>query len=410
MFNINYLESKMATVKLILEKKRVLKNGTYPLVFRIIHKRNKRMISTPFRVYEDEYDAVLQKVVQHSMEDIDEVTKINQELDKIKQRIEVSIARLEDHLVDYDVEQIVAAFKLNDRDFITHIDELIEQRILMERYGTARAYRSTKSTLIKFTQRASIDICAIDALWVRSYEMYLKNSGVTDNTINFYMRNFKSMYNQISIMCACEVESNPFKGSNRRLVKTIKRAIPKDLITKIKNLDGKYLNALQILSRDIFMFSFYTRGMPLVDVVHLKSTDIQCGELRYTRKKTQQQLRVKLVQEAQQIMKKYENDSEYVFPIITTNDQMQAYNQYTIFVERINRHLKQIGKIIEVNIPLTTYVARHSWATLAKNIGVPTSVISESLGHTSEKMTQIYLKEFENEVIDEVNSEIANMI
>ena len=402
----------MATVKLILEKKRPLKSGTYPLVFRIIHKRDKRIISTSFKLYEAEFDGINQNLIFMS-DDVKthrSVSEINRKLQDMRLNIETYIRTREEQSIDYTVEQIVSYFKPKDRNLIYQIDLLIEQKILMEKLGTARAYRSTKSTLIKFKGKQPIDINSIDAVFVKSYEVFLKKSGVSDNTINFYFRNIKSIYNQIFITEIDKPILNPFVGCRRKVVKTAKRAIPKNLISEIKKLDINTLSKSQIFSKDLFMFSFYTRGMPLVDIVNLKKIDINCNSIIYKRKKTHQQLRVKLVDEALEIIKKYDNDSEYAFPIITSTLPVLAYKQYTSFVERINRHLKQIGKIINIGIPLTTYVARHSWATIAKQIGVTTSIISESLGHSSERMTQIYLKEFENEVIDDVNRKIANLI
>lgn len=160
------------------------------------------------------------------------------------------------------------------------------------------------------------------------------------------------------------------------------------------------------IARDLYLFSFFSRGMPFVDVVFLKKPE---DGIDYNRRKTKQWLRISVTAQLESLIKKYDNHSAYVFPILKDNSSRALYEQYRLALGRTNRNLKVLGKMLGLKTTLTTYVARHSWATAAKNTGAPISVISEGLGHTSESMTQTYLKEFDQSILDEMNQKVSNL-
>lgn len=160
-------------------------------------------------------------------------------------------------------------------------------------------------------------------------------------------------------------------------------------------------------ARDLFMFSFYCRGMSFVDVIHLRNDWVVKDTIFYARSKTGQRLQVGLLPALQKIIEKYRTDSPYIFPYIDSASSRSVYTQYRYTLGMVNRYLKQLGKLLHIDIPLTTYVARHSWATIAKNEGIPISLISEGLGHTSEKTTQIYLASFPVDAVNRVNESVA---
>ena len=191
--------------------------------------------------------------------------------------------------------------------------------------------------------------------------------------------------------------------------KTIKRALDRRNIIRIKelNLDNKL--GLQ-LARDLFLFSFYSRGMAMVDMVYLTHEKIKNRVITYHRQKTSQCIEVAIIDELDEIINRYKDDSDYVFPILRDVSQVERYRYYRLSVERTNRHLKKIGAILGLELPLTTYVARHSWATHAKKLGVSLSVISEGLGHTSENTTRIYLKAFDRSELDKANRQVAKLL
>ena len=200
-------------------------------------------------------------------------------------------------------------------------------------------------------------------------------------------------------------DRSPFKHVYTGIGKTVKRAVPVQVVRRIKSLDLSFDHALQ-LSRDLFMFSFYTRGMPFVDMANLKKTDLSNGVLAYRRKKTGQRLYVKWEKPMQDIADRYQDAlSPYLLPIIATPGKGER-RQYLNAIHLVNRQLKTLSRKLGLSSPLTMYVARHSWASIARSKHIPLSVISEGMGHHSERTTQIYLASLGNVVIDRANSRI----
>ena len=154
------------------------------------------------------------------------------------------------------------------------------------------------------------------------------------------------------------------------------------------------------------MFSFYTRGMSFVDMIYLQKSDISDGVLTYKRKKTGQTLTLRIEPPLQRIIDRYDSDSPYVLPVLARGDSYRAYRQQQ---RELNKFIRKIGAMLEISEPLTFYVARHSWATLARDCGTPLTVISAGMGHTSERTTRIYLAQLDHDVIDKANRKIINL-
>lgn len=191
--------------------------------------------------------------------------------------------------------------------------------------------------------------------------------------------------------------------------KTVKRALPITLIKKIRNLDLGSLPDLDY-ARDMFMMSFYLRGMSFVDMTYLKKTDLKNGCVVYRRRKTGQLLLIAWTSEMQLILDKYPaNSSQYLLPIIR-NKNVNERSVYRSMGYKINKMLKQVAQMTDIAVPLTLYVARHSWASAAKAKGIPVSVISEGMGHDSELTTRIYLASLDTSAIDNANAVILNAL
>lgn len=163
-------------------------------------------------------------------------------------------------------------------------------------------------------------------------------------------------------------------------------------------------------ARDIFMFSFYTRGMSFIDIAYLQKKDLKNGILTYRRKKTGQLLFIRWEQCMENIvLKYYDNESQYLLPILNNNNR-DTRKQYIYTAHRVNQALKKIGKRLNLDIPLTMYVARHSWASIAQNKNIPLSIISKGMGHDSEETTKIYLNSLDNNRIDNANNKIIRSL
>nr|WP_290532389.1 site-specific integrase [Alistipes sp.] len=158
------------------------------------------------------------------------------------------------------------------------------------------------------------------------------------------------------------------------------------------------------LAVDLFSFSYLMGGINFVDMANLTRNNIIDGRLVYRRQKTGKLLNLPIHAKAMEIIESYATKDLYLFPIYSKEHKtiQQKLNRHHKVITKVNRALAEIGKELKIPIKLTTYVARHSYATVLKRSGVPTSIISESLGHSSERVTQIYLDSFENERMNEV--------
>ena len=269
---------------------------------------------------------------------------------------------------------------------------------------TSETYRATLRSFMHFRDEKDILLDEIDSETMLMYEAHLQARGATKNTTSFYMRILRAVYNR-AVEKELTTNRNPFKHVYTGIDKTIKRAIPLKVIKQIKHLNLAQQSS-QDFARDMFLFSFYTRGMSFVDMAYLRKKDLSNGTLSYRRRKTGQLLFIRWEKCMQEIVEKYDNTtSQYLLPIIkpTGADERKQYQNATYL---INRKLKDIGRMVGLDIPLTMYVARHSWASAAKHKNVPISVICEGMGHDSETTTQIYLASLDTTVIDKANAMI----
>lgn len=232
-----------------------------------------------------------------------------------------------------------------------------------------------------------------------SFETYMKERFLSPNTTSFYLRILRSYYHKGIEEGLYFSFTDPFKSVFTGVSKTKKRAITHDEIIRLIECD---LPAELNFARDIFLFSFYTRGMSFVDMANLTRGNISKGEIRYYRAKTGQLIRISIEPCIQCIIDKYKHSSgtNLIFPILARNKKRLKYNTS---LKNLNNHLRRISGLLGFEHQITTYVARHSWASMAKRGGVPISTISECMGHTSEKTTQIYLSSIEQKSIDDAN-------
>ncbi|QIU95839.1 site-specific integrase [Bacteroides faecium] len=404
----------ITSVRLMLNKGRRLNSGSYPLVFQVIHNRRKKLLYSGYHIKEEAFDKQEEKIIASGADSafsVADIAKMNRELRKIRSTIHTRIRHLKQTRVFYTVEDILTpcVHKNVKQQFylLRYIDAQIERKKELKKDGMAAAYKSTRSSLAKFLNNSDIRIPAIDLRFVRRYEDFLYSTGVTSNTISYYLRNFRILYNQ-AIVDGCHSHNEyPFVKAQTRPEKTVKRALTRENLQSLANLMLEDVSELEF-SRDLYLFSFYAQGMAFVDIVLLKKSSICNGILTYSRHKSKQLIRIAVTPQMQEIMDKYKAAGEYIFPILDKQDSSE-YKLYRLALGRINRHLRRIAAMANIKVPLTTYTARHTWATLARDYGAPVSVISAGLGHTSEEMTRIYLKEFDVSLLDKVNSMVTNL-
>lgn len=290
---------------------------------------------------------------------------------------------------------------------------------------TMQHYKATLNSYMRFRAGKDITFKEIDAEEMKSYEAYLKNvAKVCNNTSSFYLRILRATYNK-AVEKGYATQQNPFKDVYTGIAKTNKRAIPTESVSSIKRLDTTTaLTPKQELARDTFMMCFYLRGISFIDLAHLQKSDLKDGFISYTRSKTGQRISIRWEKDMQDIADKYQAQtvsSPYLFPFLadcaTNNkkgtmkdkrqDELRLYHNAE---SRITYHLKKLGEKMEINSKLTLYVARHSWATTARDKNISISVISKALGHNSETTTQIYLRSIQSSEVDDANAEILALL
>ncbi len=273
-------------------------------------------------------------------------------------------------------------------------------------HNTMQHYQATLNSLMRFLGNKDLSLCKIDAEMVQSYEAYLKNiAHVCLNTSSFYMRIFRAVYNK-AVEKGYITQQHPFAHVYTGIAKTKKRAIPTESVSSIKNIDTSKLTKQQELARDTFLMCFYLRGISFIDLAHLRKTDIKDGILYYTRSKTKQRLSLRWTSGMQAVVDKYGEQtasSPYLLPfLVSSDDKKQDKRQlYRNAGARISYHLKKLGAKLGLEGKLTLYVARHSWATTARDKDIPISIISDALGHTSTTTTQIYLSTISCSEVDD---------
>lgn len=401
----------MATIKAMLNMDRKSASGFYPLVIRVIHERRKKLIYSPYKMRVDNFDKVRQRVITSV-----NGTLTSKEVKEINRFIEAQINQLE-RIVHWLECQTNKQFSVNDillkqgrstveRYLFRYIDGEVSAKTRVKSFGTANLYRTTRESIRRFTGGRDITFNEITYKFICDYINHLQERGLEKNSINMYLRNFRLIYNKANKEGIVSTKKSPFIDIKMNAIETVKRSLPKEVVRKIACADLSSNEKLE-QTRDVFMFSFYTRGMSLVDMLYLKHSDIKNGIIYYTRNKTKQKLEVSITPPLQKLIDKYTSSSIFILPYLNGGTPEAMYRQYKSSVWKINKYLKLIGTLLKIDIPLTTYVARHSWATIAKNEGAPIAAISEGLGHTTEKTTQIYLRAFDRSVIDEVNEKVV---
>lgn len=243
---------------------------------------------------------------------------------------------------------------------------------------------------------------------IEDYQIFLERRPVVLNTVSFYMRILRAVYHR-AVDDGIISDGNIFRHVYTGIAKTVKRALPIHEIRRITQIDLSSQPALDY-ARDMFVLSFFLRGMSFVDMAFLRKTDLCNGVLTYRRRKTGQLLSIKWTMEMKAILDKYPRpNSETLLPILRHGD-INEFKCYRKKAYCINRNLKRLGKQLDIGIPLTLYVARHSWASAARTKGIPLSVISEGMGHESELTTKIYLASLDTSAVDMANSMILEAV
>lgn len=391
-----------ATVNVICYKSKVLKNNESPLMVRVCKDRKRKYISLGISVnpaYWD-FNRNAPKPQCPNKEYIDSL---------IAQKVqEYSAQIIELKSMDRDFTATSLVEKVSKPNKVKTVGEVFVEQMNLLKQAQKLSYmlsiQQTYNSLLEFNKHLNIYFVDIDVSWLKRYEAWLRKQGLASNTIKGKFVDIRTMYNIAIDENIVKVEHYPFRKFKiaKLQQETAKRAISKEDITRI--IEYKTDNPLVQFAIDIFTFSYIMGGINFVDISTLTKENMMDNRLVYIRHKTKKLIQLPLQDKAIELIEKYhDDDNPYLFPILKAyhKTEQQKFNRVHKIISNVNTRLKKIGKELEIPVTLTTYVARHSHATVLKKAGVATSIISESLGHSSEKITQVYLDSFGNEQMDE---------
>ena len=380
------------------------------LYFQVIHDRVVKQVKTDCRIYPYEWDKQRGDIVK----EIPFSASRNEALKVIRDKVAWEQRKLEQIVKSFEAagksfttDNIIRRYKESASDKTTVFEYLRRQSERMKMLGrvrTGETYQQTLRSFMKFRKSVDLYFEMFDADMVEQYESYMRSNNLSRNTTSFYMRILRCIYNR-AVEDGLTKQTDPFRRVYTGVDKTAKRAITIKEIKRIKELDLSNKPDLDY-ARDMFLFSFYLRGMSFIDLSYLRKEAIANGYITYVRKKTGQQLTIRWERSMQEILDKYpKNPTQYLLPIIIRQDGTER-KQYLNKILFVNRKLKQVAQLAKISTPLTMYVSRHSWASIAKSKNVPLSVISEGMGHDNEETTRIYLAAIQTNQVDEANLRI----
>ncbi len=401
----------MATLKLTMDNRRPYSDGRYPIIFRLTSNTKSTSIESGLKLFDKEWDAAKGKVTKNHPNSINLNLHLKQKLyDLEKKQLEITAQLGELNVLDLKKallnENKVAVITFYD--FATNEIKLLRDQ---ERYGNAQSYEAAVNRLIKFTGK-NIALDKITYTVISDFDVLLVKEGLSRNSVAVYMREIRALLNKAIKKELLDKNKYPFNNYKIKSVKTVSRAITGSDLEKLKNL-SLIEGTEEWHSRNIFFLIFNLIGISFIDLALLKHNSIQNGRVVYKRRKTGKIYSIKVTPEAERIINIYRKEgSEYLISHFNIDGVIKAQEIKAIHLKlkTCNKFLKRLGKLkpLELQIPLTTYVARYSWANIARFSGYSKDLIAESLGHSfGNSVTGIYLDNYGNEVIDQMNEKVT---
>ncbi|NDI98704.1 site-specific integrase [Flavobacterium sp. LaA7.5] len=400
----------MASIKIKLKDKPT-KEGLFPIVISIIKERKTKVIALGIKCLKKDWDEAKSELKRTHKNYFQQNIVINQKKDKALK----IIYDFELENIDFTLTQFEERFR-GVKDMNITVKSFWRKKIsdlnLAGRTGNARAYRDTMNSFFKFAKNEKLMFREITVEMLDSYEIYLRSNGSNDGGIGVKMRELKALINDAIKKGIVAEKYYPFKIYKTSKLKgnNPKRALTRDEIQLIEELDeNKYPHLKQ--AKQLFIFSYYTRGMNFYDILKLTWQSIEKGTIIYTRSKTKSNFRIKILPPVQDILDELKNKSfatSYIFPLLLKDDltPLQIENRKAKTLKKYNKDLKLIAEAVGITQKLTSYVARHSFATNLKELGESTEIISQAMGHTDIKITMAYLKDFGDDVIDKSHEKL----
>lgn len=381
------------------------------IYYRIAVNGSTCRLETEYHVFECEWDSARSMVaVGLDAKRQPHLQSVRQNIRRDLERINRIVQKLAAGQVDFAAADVAEEFRRFEREYslFAFVDTLIIKLKQAGKTRTAETYAATLSSFKAFRQGRDLALDRLTPEIMEEFQAWHKCKGNTPNTISFYNRVLRAVYNRAVDDDVID-NGHPFRRVYTGIDKTVKRALPLATIKQIRDLDLAGAPSADF-ARNMFLLSFYLRGMSFIDMAYLKKTDLRGGSIVYCRRKTGRRLAIAWTPQMQAILNKYPaNPGPYLLPIITDAGGCER-RACKNAGQKINHNLKIIAKTLGLNIPLTMYVARHSWASAAQAKGIPLAVISEGMGHENQTTTQIYLASLDTSAIDRANALILSSI
>lgn len=404
----------MKTNVLIVLDTRVKKaDGTFPLIMRIVHNRKSTQLPLGLSLHPKDWDATKHQI-KPSYQGTESVTRLNnQHRKKVAEALDI-ISKLEEKkvlqtLTIQHLKELIE--KSNNLSFYKYTENMIAEMRKANRIGNARSYEGVVSILKSYMNDKELTFGDITYDFLVKFEHNHISKGNSLNGLAVYMRTIRAVFNSAIKAKLVERDLYPFTEYTIKTKKTRKRAISTTAISAIESLSFEPKHPLYN-THNYFMFCFYSRGMPFADMAHLKWSNLIDGRIIYERQKTDKPYTIKITDRIQQILDRYpkQKNNDYIFPIITKATPEEQYRQVKWARSRYNKKLKKIAELCGIQETLTSYVSRHSFASIANTLKVPITNISQMLGHGSIKTTQIYLDSLPNQMIDDATDMVLGAV
>ncbi len=396
-----------------LDTRRAKNDNTYPIIFRLSHNHKTLPISSGYSVPEKFWDESNRKI-RTSYKGIENVTRVNNFLEKEKARYIDILTQLKDRneisfLSILEIKEKLVS-KNAPESFFTYTEKLIAEFIKQKRVGNARSYENTLREMKNFRDEKDFTFNELNYNFLKSFESNYLSRGLSVNGLAVYMRTIRAIYNKAAKENLADKDAYPFERYTIKTKPTKKRAISMDAIQKIVALEYEP-NTILFETRNIFLMSFYLMGAPFMDLAYLQVKNIIDGRIQYRRQKTGKFYDIKITENLKPILDYYTKDKEpeeYILSIIKRTKLTDQYKDVLWARKRYNKRLKTLATKAGIEEKLTSYVSRHSFASIANNMAIPLTAISEMLGHQKLTTTQVYLAGLQKDIIDNYNEQIIS--
>lgn len=300
-----------------------------------------------------------------------------------------------------------------------YMELVIHQLREEKKYAAVHTYRSTLNSFTAFAVEKGADL-SVGTVFTPgrliAYETWLRQRGVKWNTVSTYMRTLKAVYNRLYEPGMLGHNPKLFDGVYTKVDSLTKRAVTEEQMGILLATDFEALPEELRSVLAYFLLMFYFRGMPHIDFAYLHKQDVDGDKIGYCRHKTGRRITVRIPREAAALFETYRDKtpaSPYLFPVFEgklPQDDGELYNYYQRALRRFNKKLAKVAALLLPGTKLSSYTARHTWATLARYRGINPSIISQALGHSSIKVTETYFKPFADEKVDRANDELIGRV